>query len=57
MRHVVRRPSAALAPFVESFWLFEGELPHARERILPSGTMQLLVNRHEDELRSYDGEG
>ena len=45
-----------LAPFVESFWYFEGDLPHARERILPTGSMQLLVNLHEDELRSYHGE-
>jgi hypothetical protein len=32
-------------------------MPHARERILPTGTMQLLVNIYEDELRTYGGEG
>jgi AraC-like DNA-binding protein len=57
MRYDVRRPSAALAPFVESIWSFAGELAHARERILPHGRMQLLVNLHEDELRSYHGDG
>jgi AraC-like DNA-binding protein len=45
----------ALRPFVESLWHFTGDLPHARERILPTGTMQLLVNLHEDELRTYSG--
>jgi AraC-like DNA-binding protein len=47
----------ALAPFVESLWYFTADFAHARERILPTGTMQLLVNLHEDELRSYHGEG
>jgi AraC-like DNA-binding protein len=56
MRLVVRNPPRVLAPFVASFWYFEGELPHARERILPSGSMQLLVNLHEDELRTYGGQ-
>ncbi len=59
MAFVVRTPSPALAPFVASLWHFEaasGELPHARERILPAGTMQLLVNLDEDQLRSYHGE-
>lgn len=54
---VVPPSSPALAPFVESLWYFAGELPHARERIVATGTMQLLVNLHEDELRTYHGEG
>lgn len=56
MRFVVHQPSAALAPFVQSMWLFEAELAHARERVLPSGQMQLLVNLAEDELRAWRGE-
>jgi len=47
--------SPALRPFVESLWYFTGDMPHARERILPTGTMQLLVNLHEDEFRTYGG--
>ncbi|NVB82462.1 MAG: AraC family transcriptional regulator [Kofleriaceae bacterium] len=54
MTFIVRRPAPKLAPFVESFWYFTGELAHGRERVLPSGTAQLLVNLHEDELRWYD---
>ncbi len=58
MPMVLRTPSPALAPFVAALWHYEdaGELPHTRERILPSGSMQLLVNLHEDELRSYHGD-
>jgi len=52
---VVRRPPPALAPFVESIWYFAGDLAHTRERILPTGAMQILVNLHEDELRTYHG--
>lgn len=57
VRYVTRAPSAALAPFVEHLWWFAGELPHARERVLPTGAMQLLVNLHADELRTYTGPG
>jgi hypothetical protein len=45
--------SPALAPFVESLWHFTSDWTHRRERILPTGTMQLLVNLHEDEMRTY----
>lgn len=54
----VRRPGGVLAPFVESIWYFSSDsFAHARERILPSGSMQLLVNLEEDELRTYHGKG
>lgn len=37
------------------FWSYEGYEPqHARERVIPTGTMQLIFNLHEDELRVYD---
>jgi AraC-like DNA-binding protein len=42
---------------VESLWYFRGEFPHQRERVLPTGNLQLLVNLYEDELRSYYGAG
>jgi AraC-like DNA-binding protein len=54
----VHPTAPALRPFVEVLWHFEGaDLRHVRERILPTGTMQLLVNLHEDELRTYRGDG
>jgi AraC-like DNA-binding protein len=55
MSLVVRPCSPELAPFVRSLGYFAGELPHARERVLPSGEMSLLVNLHEDEFRTYEG--
>jgi AraC-like DNA-binding protein len=55
-RIYLRRPAGALAPFVDSIWYFESaSFAHERERILPTGAMQLLVNLEEDELRTYHG--
>ena len=57
-RIYVRRPGGALAPFVESIWYFtSNRFAHQRERILPSGSMQLLVNLDQDEIRTYHGPG
>ncbi len=44
----------ALRPFVESLWYVTGGQPVGRELVLPSGAMQLLVNLHSDELRTYE---
>jgi AraC-like DNA-binding protein len=49
------RPHRALSDFVEDLWLYDGYVPaHARERILPSGTFELVLNLQENELRIYD---
>src|SRR5918998_6059331 len=48
-------PAPPLLDFVEDFWLYDGYTPpHSNERILPSGTLELVVNLREDELRIYD---
>ncbi len=42
------KPAAPLCEFVEDFWLYQnyaGE--HARERILPSGTFEMVFNLNE----------
>lgn len=44
----------ALWPFVDRIWVFEGVFEHELERILPSGTVQLLVNLDCNELRSIE---
>ncbi len=54
MRLRVFRPPPPLASLVESLWSFEGSFAHRFERILPGGTVQILINLHEDELRWYD---
>lgn len=47
-------PSLPLRDFVSDFWLYDGYTPpHRRERILPSGTIELVINLREDELRIY----
>jgi AraC-like DNA-binding protein len=52
-----RTPAAPLAEFVEDVWLYQGYVsPHANERILPSGTFELVINLAEDELRIYGAE-
>lgn len=48
-------PPPPLAEFVSLFWSYEGYAPpHAQERVLPTGTMELVINLRDDELRVYD---
>ena len=47
-------PAPPLGDFVDRFWLCSDAPPHRRERILPSGTIELVVNLLEDEIRIYD---
>jgi AraC-like DNA-binding protein len=48
-------PAAPLAGFVEDFWLYDDYRPrHLKERILPTGTVELVINLRDDELRIYD---
>ena len=64
MEFISRRPAAPLDTWIESIWLCRaGERsgaerrssqPRALERVLPSGTAQLIVNLAEDETRVYD---
>ena len=53
-----RRPAPPLDRFVEQLWYWEGvPLPHARDRLLPSGSSGLVINLYEDETRCYHGPG
>ncbi|HEX3552414.1 MAG TPA: helix-turn-helix transcriptional regulator [Thermoanaerobaculia bacterium] len=50
-------PPPPLSDFVETFWLCEGEPPpHPKERILPSGIMQLLINLRGEPLSMYEAQ-
>lgn len=49
-----RVPAPSLSEFIERFWQCSDHPSHSRERILPSGTFELVVNLHEDEIRIYD---
>lgn len=44
-----------LSNFVDMFWFCEGYAPrHAKERILPTGTIELVVNLRDERMRVYD---
>jgi len=54
LRHIPRRP---LSQFVDCLWLYEGYTqPHAKERVLPTGQMQIVINLLEDKSCIYDRE-
>ena len=49
------RPPAPLSAHVDLFWYYAGFVRgHAKERLLPTGTIELVINLHEDEVRTYD---
>src|SRR5262245_46057236 len=47
-------PGPPLDECIDRFWLFSDTPPHPRERILPSGTVQLVINLSDDEIRIFD---
>ncbi len=54
LTHIPRPP---LSEFVNLLWLYQGYTqPHAKERILPTGEMQLVINLVEDRSYIYDRE-
>jgi AraC-like DNA-binding protein len=51
------KPGPPLDRFIEMLWLWEGvQRPHARERILPDGSMQIVINLLRDRIPLYDRE-
>jgi AraC-like DNA-binding protein len=54
MQYRTYRPGPPLADFVEYLWALHDAPAHATERIVPSGTLELVVNLNEDSLRIYD---
>ena len=55
MLHRSYTPASPLADFIEDFWLYDDYRPeHLKERILPSGTVELVINLRDNEFRIYD---
>jgi AraC-like DNA-binding protein len=54
MFSVVHTPAAPLSTFVSNLWSLSDAPSHARERIVPSGTLELVINLNEDEFRIYE---
>src|SRR5262245_41097262 len=51
------KPKPPLSKFVDSFWLYEGYEPERKTvRILPTGTLELVINLRQNDLRFYDAE-
>jgi AraC-like DNA-binding protein len=48
-------PKAPLSDFVEMLWAYEGYITtHEKERLLPTGTAELVINLREDQTRIYN---
>src|SRR5262245_50585727 len=51
------KPKPPLSKFVDIFWLYEGNEPDNKsEPILPTGTLELVINLRQNELRFFDDE-
>jgi AraC-like DNA-binding protein len=49
------KPQPPLSEFVDVLWLCESyDVAHEKERLLPDGTVELVVNLREDRIRVYD---
>jgi AraC-like DNA-binding protein len=59
MSYSAHRPRSPLSDFVDNLWSLSDAPRHAREHIVPSGTVELVINLQEDEFRIYGalGEG
>src|SRR5262249_9591433 len=52
-RHYI--PQKPLSNFIEMLWYYDGYAqPHAKERLMPTGTTELVINLREDQIRVYD---
>jgi hypothetical protein len=49
--------TSQLAAFVGALGYYESALPAGRDRVLPGGSIDIMVNLHEDEFRTYHGPG
>lgn len=54
MQYRTYRPGPPLSDFVAYMWALRDLAVHSQERIVPSGTLELVVNLNEDGLRIYD---
>ncbi len=52
---VQRVPFPPLSEHVQTIWYYDGfAQPHRKERLLPDGTLSLVVNLKDDRIRMYD---
>ena len=53
MLYLTYAPAPPLSEFVDYFWLFDGGQTPRKERIVPSGTSELVINLRDDEIRIH----
>ena len=51
-------PQPPLSNFVDLLWFYDGYSPgpHSKERLMPDGSIELVINLKDDEARIYDRE-
>jgi AraC-like DNA-binding protein len=54
MHLVTRAPSPPLDQFVAKLWMLSDSPAHARERIVPSGTIELVIDLVNDHIHIFD---
>lgn len=54
MRYLAHQPHPPLGDVVDHLWSLSDAPSHARERIVPTGTIELVINLHEDAFRIYE---
>jgi AraC-like DNA-binding protein len=54
VRYSRHRPLPPLSGLVDHIWCLADAPVHVRERIVPSGTIEIVLNLHEDAFRIYD---
>jgi AraC-like DNA-binding protein len=54
LQYAARPPAPPLARFVEYVWASQGAPAHARERVVPTGTLELFVSLVDDDARKHD---
>jgi len=56
MQFLTHIPQPPLSNFVDLFWFYDGYSPgpNDKERLMPDGSIELVINLKEDEARIYD---
>jgi AraC-like DNA-binding protein len=58
MLYLERTPSAVLSPWVRMLWYCQApQVAHGRERVLPNGCIQIVLNLHRDSLTDCGDDG
>lgn len=57
MNYAERKPAAPLSTYIERLWYYDSlDLPHARERVLPDGGFELIINLQDQPRKLFDRE-